>query len=100
MVRRATWVKCVDPQGQTIIFDSMAKAARHISAATGRYWNTYSVKQAAANDRTDNGFRLSWVKTEEVQQHERNATDTVEEISRAGDMHQIGAISSSNAQNR
>ena len=92
------WVKCIDSQGKIDILPGKAKAAEHITAATNYTWSEYYIQQAADNGRDIAGFQFSWATPEEVQQYRASTvTDTVEEISRAGDMHQDGATADLNA---
>lgn len=94
-------VKCVDPQGKITIIDGKAKAAKHLTAATGYPWSEYYVQQAADTAKDIVGFQLSWATPEEIQQHARSAVaEAGEESSREDDMQQDGAMSVSNAQAR
>ena len=93
-------VKCVDPQGGITIIDGKAKAAKHLTIATGYTWTEYYVQQAADTAKDMMGFQLSWAVPEEVQQRARNVAAEAGEDDGDHDMQQDGAIAGSNAPTR
>lgn len=94
-------VKCTDADGDTIVFRGKAKAARHITMASGNNISEYKVQLAADSVKDIPGFQLSWATDEDVQQH---ACDFAEEASEGDggedDMQQDGAMSILNAPTR
>jgi hypothetical protein len=90
-------VKCVAPDGETIIFRSAHSAGQHIKTKTGEDVSDYHVTNHAYRHGELLGFQLSFVTEEDRQQQQpRGASEPEEEILRPAD----GASGLSNSVDR